>query len=295
VAIAIVGAGAVAQALGRLLLSRRQDVVALASRSRAHAEQAAAFIGPSVRPVACPDVPGVATHVLIAVADEAVTPVADALAAAGMRTGVALHTCGAKGPAALAPLARAGVECGVLHPLQTVTTPEQGTRSLPGVSFGICGDPMALAWAEELVAILSGRPLRVEADRMSFYHAGAVMAGNASIAVLDAAVALMAHAGIEPGTALAALGPLARTSVDNALGGGPVAALTGPIARGDAATVAAHMNAMREVPGSVKDLYQAASRHLMGMARQRGLSEAKLDAIEALVSRLESEVSAFEP
>lgn len=282
-AIAIVGAGAMAQALGRLLVAAGQNVVAVASRNRTHAEQAAAFIGPPVQAVACSEVPGLATRVLIAVADDAVAPVAEALAAAGMRAGIALHTCGAKGPAALAPLASVGVDCGLLHPLQTVVTPEQGVGSLVGVSYGVCGNRAALAWAEEIVAIVSGHPLRIEADRLSCYHAGAVMAGNVSIAVIDAALDLMACAGIEPQAALRAIAPLARASVDNALTRGPAAALTGPIVRGDATTVVAHMDAMHHVPSGVAALYRAASRQLLKIARQRGLSEADAQAIESVL------------
>ncbi|MGB7219922.1 MAG: DUF2520 domain-containing protein, partial [Vicinamibacterales bacterium] len=203
--VAIIGAGAVAQALGRLISLRGGSVVALASRDRTRAERAAAFAGPAVRPVACADVPGLAGRVLIAVKDEGITPVAEELARAGMRRGVALHTCGARGPDALAPLRRAGVACGVLHPLQTVTTPEQGVSNLTGVTYGVAGDAAAIEWAEEIVALLDGRALRVAPECLSAYHAGAVMASNALVAVIDADVVLMGQAGVERQAALRAL------------------------------------------------------------------------------------------
>ncbi len=279
--VAIVGAGAVAQALGRLIYLHGGSVIALASRNRIRAEGAAAFIGPSVRPVGCAEVPSLATHVLIAVQDEGITLVAEELARAGMCTGVALHTCGAKGPDALAPLKRAGVACGVLHPLQTVPTPEQGVKSLKGVTYGVAGDRSAIEWAEDLVSLLEGRALHVAPERLTSYHAGAVMASNALVAVIDAAVVLMGQAGVEREAALRALEPLARASIDNVFANGPSAALTGPIVRGDAGTVAAHMHALDDAPPTVAALYVAAARRLIEIARERDLPEASVRALES--------------
>ena len=137
-------------------------------------------------------------------------------------------------------------------------------------------------WGDEIVEIVrivtggDGRSLHIDADRSSYYHAGAVMASNALMAVLDAAMILMAHAGVGRDAALRAIGPLARTSLQNALASGPQAALTGPVARGDAATVAAHTEALRSVEPTVAKLYEASAMHLLQLARQRGLSDASV-------------------
>ena len=278
-AIGLVGAGSVARALGRLLYVDGEPVVALASRSQPRAEHAATFIGPTVRVVTCSELADIATRVLIAVSDEGITPVAQTLARAGMRTGVALHTCGARGPEALAPLQKVGVACGVLHPLQTVAAAEQGVKSLERISFGLAGDRHALDWAEDIVARLDGRSLSIAADRLPLYHAGATMAGNALIALIDAAVVLMGQAGVERQAALQAIGPLCRASLENALRVGPEAALTGPIARGDVATVAVHLKALGGAPSAVESLYRAAGRCLLNLARQRGLPEGSISAL----------------
>ena len=174
----------------------------------------------------------------------------------------------------------------MLHPLQTIMSAEQGVKSLADVTFGLSGDRAAEAWSEEIVELVTGgrgKSLHIKADRLSYYHAGAVMASNAVIAVLDAAVILLAHAGVERDAALRAIAPLARTSLDNALGSGPEAALTGPIARGDAATVAAHREALRKVDPTVAKLYDAAAGHLLQLAKQRGLSEASVRALQEVL------------
>jgi predicted short-subunit dehydrogenase-like oxidoreductase (DUF2520 family) len=281
--LAIVGAGAVAQALGRSLFARGMPVMALAARSRRRAIRAAAFIDASVQVVGCSDLPRWSDHVLIAVSDDAITVVAKTLAEAGFHSGIALHTCGAKGPDALAPLRLHGVSCGMLHPLQTLAGAEQGVGRLERITFGLAGDRMALDWAEEIVELLRGRPLQIDPDRLSWYHAGAVMASNAVVAVIDAAIVLMEGAGVERTVARQALEPLLRTSLDNVISSGPTSALTGPVVRGDVGTVAAHLDALASAPPAVAALYRAVALHLVGLARERGVPEATLQAIESVI------------
>jgi predicted short-subunit dehydrogenase-like oxidoreductase (DUF2520 family) len=266
-----------------------ESIVALASRNRSRAEEAARFIAvaaPSIEVVEYSEVPRLAARVLIAVSDRGIEAVAETLAAAGMRSGAALHTCGARGPDALKALGAAGVSCGMLHPLQTMMSAEQGVRSFADVTFGVSGDREATDWANEIVDMVTGgrgASLHIEADRLSYYHAGAVMASNALVAVLDAAIILLVHAGVEHDAALRAVGPLARTSLDNALRAGPQTALTGPVARGDAATVAAHREALRSVDPTVARLYEAAAAHLLQLAKHRGLSEASVRALQEVL------------
>ena len=84
--------------------------------------------------------------------------------------------------------------------------------------------------------------------------------------------------------ALRALAPLARTSVSNAFDRGPQAALTGPVVRGDAATVAAHVRALRHADPSVARFYETAAGHLLQMAARRGLSDEQVRALRAAIS-----------
>lgn len=287
-AIGIAGAGRVAQAIGRLLAERGERVVAVASRNPAHAAAAAAFIAGEAGETACAAVsieqlPVRAGRVLIAVSDDALAEVARRLAGAGMSAGAVLHTCGARGPEILEPLSRAGVSCGVLHPLQTVASPAQGVRDLPGAAFAISGDPGAVAWAGRICALLECTPLSIAPGRMPLYHAAAVMASNYMTALIDAAVILMVAAGIDEKTALGALGPLVRASVENTLAMGPGQALTGPIQRGDAETLRRHIDSLAGVPGAASELYRSAGRCALELARRQGLDERKAGRIERLL------------
>jgi predicted short-subunit dehydrogenase-like oxidoreductase (DUF2520 family) len=113
------------------------------------------------------------------------------------------------------------------------------------------------------------------------------MASNYVIVLIDAALRLMEAAGISPEEALPALGPLIRSSAENALLQGPVGALTGPIERGDVQTVASHLNALNAacVPAEVLELYRVAGRYALRIARRRGLSADLADQLEELLKR----------
>jgi predicted short-subunit dehydrogenase-like oxidoreductase (DUF2520 family) len=237
-------------------------------------------MAPAVKATRIADVPALADHVLIAVSDDAIASVAGELARGGMSAGVALHTSGAHGPALLGALAARGVSCGVLHPLQTVAEPALGVAALRGASFAVGGDAAALAWAEQIVAAVHGTPLRIQATGFASYHAGAVMASNAVVAAIDAAVVLLGAAGVDKHAALRAIRPLCLTSAKNALDIGPEAALTGPVQRGDAETIRAHTTALATCPRYVADLYRASGHALLDIARRRGLSEGSARAVE---------------
>lgn len=282
--IGIAGTGRVAQALGRLLVQHDQPVVAIAGRNPERAAQAAAFLGGSTNSIRLQELPKAASHVLIAVSDAAIEPVASILSGSGFQRGVALHTCGATGPEALQVLARAGVSCGALHPMQSFATPEQALASLPGSVFAIDGTPRALDWATSIVCLLGGQTIHIGPEHRAIYHAAAAMAGNYVITAVYAALKALEAAQIDPSTALRSLAPLVRVSAENALRLGPVAALTGPIQRGDSGTVLAHLQGLERCSPSVKEFYRAAGLVTLEIATQRGLtSERAADIREVLL------------
>jgi predicted short-subunit dehydrogenase-like oxidoreductase (DUF2520 family) len=281
--IGIVGTGRVAQTLGRLLSENGRPVAAIAGRNPGRTALAALFIGGRTTPVTIEELPALSSHVLIAVSDRGVEPVAEILAKSGFRCGVALHTCGAKGPQALAVLENQGISCGALHPIQSFASAEQGVASVVGSSFGIDGNPEALRWASSIVALMGGRSLRISPQHRGLYHAAAVMASSYIAALIYAEVAILAAAGVERSTALMALAPLVRTSGENSLDLGPVEALTGPIERGDNATVLAHLEDLRSLPDPVRRLYCSAGELVVQMASLRGLQDAKAAEIQEML------------
>lgn len=278
--IAIIGSGRVASSLARALRERGVFIRFLASRDLDHARAAATFAGEGVEAVSLEAIAGVAQRIIIAISDAAITSVAEQLAHAGFTQGIALHTCGSRGPEALAPLEEAGVSTGVLYPLQTFPTPEQGARSLPGTYFVISGDRAATAWARALVALMPGMFISADPGKSALFHAAAVMASNYQMTLLDAALEAMECAGANREEALASLAPIARATLENTLRIGPQAALTGPISRGDSATVRRNLDALRAVSQPTQDLYRAAGLRTLPVAVRRGLPAAAAQAIQ---------------
>jgi predicted short-subunit dehydrogenase-like oxidoreductase (DUF2520 family) len=278
--IGIAGGGRVGQAIGRILREAGEPVVCVASRSSGHARLAAEFIGAQVEAVTYAELPARASRLLISVPDEALESVAGALE---LEAGIVLHTCGARGPDALERLRGRGVSCGTLHPLQTIPDAAAGVAALRGAAFAVSGDDEAVAWAERIAALAGGEILRIATGSTALYHAAAVMASNYVTALLAAAQSLLAAAGVEAPRAWRALAPLARASVENTLLLGPVEALTGPIQRGDAATVAAHVSALASVGEPIPMLYRAAGLQALEIAAQRGLPAGRASAIRQIL------------
>jgi predicted short-subunit dehydrogenase-like oxidoreductase (DUF2520 family) len=180
---------------------------------------------------------------LIATPDAAIGPVA-----ASVRpdpAAVVAHLSGLLGPDVLAPHGRRAA----IHPLVAMPHgPEAVARLTPpgGAWFAVSGDPMAL----EVVRALGGRVLRVADENRAAYHAAAIMASNHLVALLGQVERVGGAAGVP----LEAFLDLARAALDNVAALGPAAALTGPVARGDWATVAEHLQAL---PADERPAYQA--------------------------------------
>jgi predicted short-subunit dehydrogenase-like oxidoreductase (DUF2520 family) len=203
----------------------------------------------------------VCTHVIIAIADDALEDVIPQLAGCQ----VVLHTSGASGY-----LSTPGIKAsGVLHPLQTF--PDTPPPLLTGAAFAYGGDPLAEEWARTLIDRFGGTPLHIAPDRWAHYHAAAVMASNYQATLLDAAIELMKSAGIPEPQALHALEPLTRASIDNIFRVGPTAALTGPIRRGDTKTLRRHLAALTQLSTETHDLYLAAASRTLPIAARQGI------------------------
>lgn len=172
--------------------------------------------------------------------------IAAAAAALAPRDGLLVgHCSGATGLDALAAHEAFG-----MHPLMTVTDAQ---ALLAGAGCAIAGSSeRALACARELAAALRMRPVAVAAGDRAAYHAAASMASNFLVALECAAERLAATAGI----GRAELAPLVRATADNWARDG-AAALTGPIARGDEETVAAHRTAIADRAPDLLGLYDA--------------------------------------
>jgi predicted short-subunit dehydrogenase-like oxidoreductase (DUF2520 family) len=220
--------------------------------------------------------------VLLAVRDDALGPCVNDLARArGFGRGhVVLHLSGALTHEVLRPLQALGAATGSMHPLMTVgADPAQASRHFRGATFVLEGDLAAVAVADALVRRLGGVPVTLAPELKPVYHAGAVFASNYVVTMLAVAARLLGDAGIGREAALAALLPLVRATLDNVAAAGPVGALTGPVSRGDVATLRRHLAALRHQDA---ELYRAVGRETLRLAKEAGLDEEKAGRIAEL-------------
>lgn len=227
---------------------------------------------------------GDADVVLLAVGDDALGAlVGDLLAGGVLRPGqIVLHLSGAQTSEVLAPLAALGVVVGSMHPLMTVSAePERAAKHFRGAAFALEGEFEAVRVADGLVRALGGVPVMIPPEAKPLYHAGAVFASNYLVTALAAAERLLERAGFPREMAREALVPLARATLENVATMGPEASLTGPIARGDAATVGRHRAALKP---DDRRLYDALARATLTLAKAKGLSPAAEAALLAALA-----------
>jgi predicted short-subunit dehydrogenase-like oxidoreductase (DUF2520 family) len=234
------------------------------------------------RMLPAPPPPGSAA-VILAVPDSALPEVAYDLAMMGkVPPGcAALHLSGALSTDALAPLHGAGYSIGSMHPLIAVADPWLAAERVLGAAFAVSGEPAALSIARRIVFALGGRPLVVPPQLRPLYHAAAVVASNYLVAITGLSMRLMEEAGVAADETLPALLPLLRSTLDNVEQLGVPAALTGPIARGDADTIRLHL-ARLSAPDRV--LYCGLGMELLRLARETGLDPQRAAEIESLLT-----------
>ena len=199
--------------------------------------------------------------ILLCVPDAEIPAAAEAVAGAAPFVG---HTSGATPLSALEPAA--GAEAFGLHPLQTVTA---AGADFTGCGCAVAGStPEALAAAERLATDLGMAPFTVEDSQRAAYHAAASISSNFLVTLQAEAEALAASAGIEGFDARRMLGPLVRTTVENWIELGPERALTGPVARGDHATVAAQRAAIADRCPQLEPLFDALVERTEALAQR---------------------------
>ncbi|PYO72284.1 MAG: DUF2520 domain-containing protein [Gemmatimonadetes bacterium] len=229
---------------------------------------------------------GEVTVVVLTVRDDAITPLATSLANARVITErhVVLHLSGVQGQEALGPLVTTRAALGSFHPLQTIVEPELTPARLKGAWAAVEGMPRAIEAGEQIARDLGMRPFRIATKSKPIYHAGAVFASNYLVVVEAVAQRLLRHAGLSDAEAWAALRPLVEGTFENLSRHEPREALTGPVVRGDTATIVRHLESL-----AVDDakLYRALGRAALELAQKQGMDAATAEKVaEALATDL---------
>ena len=255
------GAGRVGRTLAKRLRELGWRVGAVVTRSPATSRAAVRAIGAGTAYGRLTPQVFEADIVLLAVPDDVYEGVARSLARLGGKScggRIVLHTSGVLCRSVLAPLARLGASTGSLHPMQTFSG--RGIPKLSGVTFAVEGDRRALRAARQISAALGAVPVALKSAEKPAYHAAGVLVAGHALALVEAATRVLLRLGFSRRRVRETLLPLTRQMLENFERLGPRASWTGPVARGDYAVVAMHMNALRPYPREFRQSYAALAR-----------------------------------
>jgi len=268
----IIGAGRVGLTLGALFHRHHvltiQDVL---DGSLAGAREAVAFIGHGT---AVGDMTGMrpAEVWMLTVPDRRIAECGDALAASGLLrlNNIVFHCSGALPSAVLDGATAAGARVASIHPIKTFAEPLAAADGFAGTWCGCEGDAQALAVLEAAFSQLGARPVRIDPERKTLYHAATVIVCNDLVALLEAGLRCYGEAGIAREDASRMMEPIVRETLNNVSALGAQAALTGPVARGDHEVVARQLAALGAWDGRIAEVYRALAVIALDLARARG-------------------------
>jgi predicted short-subunit dehydrogenase-like oxidoreductase (DUF2520 family) len=280
--VGIIGPGRAGIALARALARAGHEITAAAAVSAA-SKQRARDNFPQARLTEPAQVLADADLVLLTVPDDALPGLVEGLAATGAPYAGRLvaHASGALGIRVLDPATRAGALPLALHPVMTFTGRADDVDRLKGVCFGVTAPDLLRPAAEALVIEMGGEPVFIAEENRALYHAALAFSANHLVTLVAEAASMLAAAGADNPNAM--LGPLLGAALDNALRFGD-AGLTGPVARGDDTTVAAHVAVIADRDPAALPAYRALARLTADRALAAGLlsptdAERLLDAL----------------
>jgi predicted short-subunit dehydrogenase-like oxidoreductase (DUF2520 family) len=216
---------------------------------------------------------------MIATRDDAIIPSCVTLAASGKITpdDIVFHVSGATPSDDLRPAREKGARIASVHPMKTFTDAELAVQSFAGTFCAAEGDTEALQVLKPAFEKIGAKVFDIAGEAKAVYHAGGVLACNYLVVLIEAALRAHETAGIPRATSLKALEPMVRETVDAIFDKGPAKALTGPISRGDAATVKRQLAMVRGWDREVAELYRGLGLRAVALAEGDG----RLDAARA--------------
>ena len=284
VRIGFVGAGTLGKGLALALNAVGCNVVAVSSRTLTSAAWIADRVDGCSAVNTAQDVADACDLVFITTPDAAIAEVAAAVGW-GPGQGVA-HCCGASSVELLAGAAASGASVGAMHPFQTfaaLSEPAEAAERLSGVTFAVSATGWLADYLPSLAERLDGRAIAIPDELRPLYHASAVLSCGYVATLLDAAVGLWRQMGYTEEDGLQAVAPLARATIEAITAAGPVSAATGPAVRGDAATIAAHLEVMSRHSPELINLYRELTLASIPLARAKGVGEEDLERLASMV------------
>ena len=260
-------------------------VSCVASRSYESARNLATLV-PGCKAVSLEDLVAGCETVFITAPDGSIWEIASK--APWSKGQLAVHCSGALSLGPLEAVKLAGGLRGAFHPFQTfagITSADEAVERVRGAAFAVDGDGPALETLKTMAQALGGRAISLNDGDRPIYHASAVISCGYLGVLVQAAVDVWREMGFSEDQALSAILPIARTTLDNISRSGVNPSVTGPLMRGDKATVAAHISSLEKRLPHLIPMYRDMARGTYKMALANGVGEELIDEIEELMMR----------
>ncbi len=282
--ISIIGCGRVGTALAVFLSKAGYKIVALASRTRSSAEKTAKAIRSAIDTNidynelkisnSTVEAAKASDTIFITTPDNLIERVCSDLSCnigVDMANKTVFHCSGALSSSILSSAEQNGANTGSIHPLQSFAPYSQGEKSpFKGINISVEGNHAALIIGKELVDALGANQFTIPTNAKTLYHAAAVVASNYLVTVEHFAIELLKESGINEQKGYEILEPLIQGTLTNIKTKGAIAALTGPIARGDAQIVEKHLKDINERAPEFSKLYRVMGQYTLKLAEKRG-------------------------
>ena len=268
----IIGAGKLGQSLARLWRDAGLvEIGAVLNRSPESSKTAIQHIGAGSAALDLESMHD-AKLWMISTSDSEIESIAKKLANSGQINAgsVVFHCSGLLSSSVLESIASIGARVASTHPVMSFASPLSDLDSFAGTYCGCEGDMAALAILSPIFESIGGRCFTLNAEQKALYHTATALCCNQLTALTEVSFQLFENAGIERTTAKQMMQPLMLTTLTNIFQQGTTDALTGPIARGDHASVAAHIDALQATGANSLAIYQSLGKVAVELSAAQG-------------------------
>ncbi len=287
-----IGCGKVGRTLARALQSAGYEDGPVVCKTAANAREAVTFIGGGVVTTDLESVLDSSKVHFITTNDDAIEEVVDQIVEIwpdSLEDHYFFHTSGSISSTVLEPLARKKAHVASIHPLQVFADPAKALETLPGIYYAIEGEDKAMALAVQMVDHLQGKLLLIPTGRKVLYHVAGVFAANYLMVLIDLALHIMQDLGETQEDSFDAFLPLMVGALQNVESLGVGEALTGPVARGDGATIKRHLEALHLLRPEIGDIYKVLGKEAVNIALRAGkISPKKAQEIAKILTPKET-------
>jgi len=272
--LAIIGTGVLGTSLGIALARRGYVIAGVADRRTGAARQASDLLGGVPHSTDAAQMARQADLILITTSDDAIADVCKTITAGGgIGNGdIVLHCSGALGSDSLVSARAHGASVASMHPIGVFADVETAVAHFSGIFYSLEGESGAVAEAEKMIADLGGFPLRVTPQQKMRLHIAACMVANYTATLMDMAASVMVHLSLSRNEVVRILLPLLAGVVRSLEESGLPRALTGPISRGDIATLRGHLETIGQ-NAELVHLYASLGMRTLPLALEKGLLE----------------------